>query len=78
MKTVRRAPVLLAVMLGLVLSVVSGCQTWDPETGMTLPSPKYLRHPPQYIPPSPPFPLQNEVDNLEQAYIDANGGIFQP
>ena len=51
--------------LGLVLT--SGCQTWVPEIGMTLPSPNYLRHPPQYIPPSPDYPLSRELASLEAA-----------
>jgi hypothetical protein len=29
--------------------------------GMTLPSPHYLAHPPQYMPPSPAFPLTREL-----------------
>lgn len=44
-----------------------GCQTWVPEAGLTLPSPWYLKHQPQYIPPSPPFPLPKELANLEDA-----------
>jgi hypothetical protein len=31
------------------------------EAGMTLPSPRYLEHPPQYFAPSPPFPLPREL-----------------
>src|SRR4051794_16486820 len=52
---------------GLVLGLASGCQTWVPEIGMTLPSPNYLLHQPQYIPPSPPYPLSRELASLEQA-----------
>lgn len=51
--------------LGLVWS--AGCQTWVPEAGLTLPSPNYLQHQPQYIPPSPPFPLTNELTGIEEA-----------
>ncbi len=47
--------------LGLILATLSGCQTWVPSTGQTLPSPRYLEHPPQYLPPSPPFPLEREL-----------------
>ena len=52
---------------GLLLGLASGCQTWVPEIGMTLPSPDYLKHQPQYIPPSPPYPLPRELDSLEEA-----------
>lgn len=53
--------------VGLGLSMSTGCQTWVPEAGLTLPSQDYLKHPPQYIPPSPPFPLQRELEGLEEA-----------
>jgi hypothetical protein len=46
--------------LGLSLVVSTGCQTW--VGGMTLPSPHYLEHPPQYFPPDPDFPLQRELN----------------
>ncbi len=50
----------------LVLEVTGlGCQT--EVTGMTLPSPRYLQHAPQYIPPSPPFPLPRELASMEAA-----------
>jgi hypothetical protein len=45
--------------LGLMLANLTGCQTW--VAGMTLPSGRYLQHPPQYFPPSPPFPLSREL-----------------
>jgi hypothetical protein len=49
--------------LGLALAAGSGCQT---QVGtMTLPSPRYLNHPPQYIPPSPAFPLSRELASQE-------------
>ncbi|HTU89282.1 MAG TPA: hypothetical protein VMF69_04220 [Gemmataceae bacterium] len=51
--------------LGAALLALSGCQTW--MAGMTLPSPRYLQHPPQYIPPSPPFPLPRELASQEAA-----------
>ncbi|MBI3822486.1 MAG: hypothetical protein HY289_07380, partial [Planctomycetes bacterium] len=41
--------------------------TWQPEAGLTLPSPHYLRHPPQYFPPSMPSPLPKELRALEEA-----------
>src|SRR6516164_2654211 len=39
--------------------VLPGCQTWTQKR--TLPSPRYLEHPPQYIPPSPSNPLPKET-----------------
>ena len=54
-------------MMGLFLGLSAGCQTWVPETGQTLPSPNYLDHPPQYIPPSPSYPLPRELKSLEDA-----------
>ena len=45
--------------LACLLAAATGCQTW--VAGMTLPSGHYLEHPPQYIPPSPPFPLTREL-----------------
>src|SRR5215469_10207785 len=43
--------------LGLALAAGSGCQTYVPSTGLTLPTGWYL----QYFPPSPPFPLPREL-----------------
>lgn len=63
--TTRTHTMVSAVLLAL--SVVSGCQTHNLETGLTLPSGHYLRHPPQYFPPSPPFPLSKELETLEEA-----------
>src|SRR5689334_23954834 len=55
------------ISAGFVLAALTtaGCQTWVPAIGMTLPSPRYLQHPPQYIPPSPPFPLPRELSAQE-------------
>jgi hypothetical protein len=52
--------------LGLGLAALSGCQT--NVAGMTLPSPHYLEHPPQYIPPSSPYPLPRELASQEATY----------
>ena len=38
---------------------LTGCQTWI--GGMTLPSPRYLEHYPQYFAPDPSFPLPREL-----------------
>jgi hypothetical protein len=65
MNMMRRWQCLTTVGLGLVLATLSGCQTWVPGAGITLPSPHYLEHPPQYIAPSPPFPLTRELANQE-------------
>jgi hypothetical protein len=67
MKTNRRAGGLLSVAIGLGLALTTGCQTWFPEAGLTLPTGHYLRHVPQYIPPSPDFPLSRELATLEEA-----------
>ena len=40
---------------------------WMPQMGQTLPSPNYLDHPPQYIPPTPPYPLPKEMKALLEA-----------
>lgn len=64
---------LVGLSFGFGLALVSGCQTWVPEAGLTLPTGHYLRHPPQYIPPSPPFPLAKELATLEEAAAQQNG-----
>jgi len=67
MKIKSQQPGTLVVGLGLLLTALGGCQTYMPETSLTLPSPFYLQHPPQYIAPSPPFPLPGELAHLEDA-----------
>ena len=67
MKNLRQSLGKWSVGLVMVLSLASGCQTWVPEAGMTLPSQDYLRHFPQYTPPSPPYPLTRELNALEKA-----------
>lgn len=64
----KRWPALLAG-LGLSLTFLSGCQTWT--SGMTLPSGRYLEHPAQYFPPSPPFPLPRELAAQERIAAEA-------
>jgi hypothetical protein len=65
-------------VLGLALTGIAGCQTWVPEAGVTVPSPHYLRHRPQYIPPSPPFPLSRELSSLEEAAAQQNAVAPRP
>ena len=57
----------LLLFAGMTLAVLSGCQTWVREAGLTLPSPYYLKHFPQYTPPSEPYPLPKELQSLEEA-----------
>ncbi|HZT81655.1 MAG TPA: hypothetical protein VFA26_15620 [Gemmataceae bacterium] len=63
MKITRRWQVGCLAGLGLALAAMTGCQTWT--SGMTLPSGRYLQHPPQYFPPSPAFPLTRELAAME-------------
>jgi hypothetical protein len=66
-------------LLGIgVLAAVAGCQTWHTEAGLTLPSGHYLEHPPQFIPPSPEFPLPKEMMTLKKATDAAAGGPAAP
>ena len=65
MRTLGRNAMIL--FTGLCLAFLSGCQTWVTEAGITLPSPHYLRHAPQYFPPSPPYPLPRELNSIEEA-----------
>ena len=67
MKTISRRRGVLTASLGLFLAGLGGCQTYVPGTSQTLPSPWYLQHPPQFIPPTPPFPLPRELAHLEDA-----------
>jgi hypothetical protein len=50
---------------GVGLAVLSGCQTYNAESNLTLPTAHYLGHVPQYMPPSPPYPLTKETKSLE-------------
>ena len=45
---------------------------------MTLPSPHYLEHPPQYFPPSPPYPLPRELASQEATYAAPVPGAVPP
>ena len=67
MKRPPRGRNLKGAVLGLTLAVLSGCQTYVLETGQTLPTGFYLNHLPQYIPPSPQYPLAREHAALQDA-----------
>jgi hypothetical protein len=73
MKTMRRWQWACTASFGLAAALSAGCQTWTYSSGMTLPSGRYLQHPPQYIPPSPVFPLQRELATQET--IAAESGL---
>lgn len=65
----------LAFLAGLGSAVMAstGCQTW--VGGMTLPSGRYLDHPPQYFPQDPMFPLEREMATME-AYDSLAPGVI--
>lgn len=68
----------VAAIGGLALA---GCQTYPAGFGgMTLPSPHYLKHYPQYLPPDPPFPLQRELDSMQGPEVLRPGapGVVPP
>jgi len=50
--------------LAMLIVVATGCQT--NMGGMTLPSGRYLEHPPQYFPEDPDFPLEKELASQER------------
>lgn len=68
-------PLALAAFAAITLS---GCQTYF--GGMTLPSPHYLKHSPQYFPPDPTFPLQREADSMTapEATARTSGAVGAP
>ncbi len=73
MKRSRRRHGLVALGLGWALAAGAGCQTWVPGAALTLPSPRYLEHPPQYIPPSPAFPHSRELASQEATWTQPSG-----
>jgi hypothetical protein len=78
MKTIRQWPTWGVAGVGLLLAALSGCQTYVPGASLTLPSGRYLEHPPQYIPESPPFPLPRELARQEEAAAVPPAGILPP
>jgi hypothetical protein len=71
-RTQRRSRWWLA-FLGLAAAMLSGCQTW--VAGMTLPSPHYLEHSPQFFPPSPPYPHSRELAFQERIAAAPEPGV---
>jgi hypothetical protein len=71
-----RFPRWLAVLLLSSCLGGAGCQTW--VSGMSLPSGRYLEHPPQYFPPSPAFPLPKELAYQERVWTAPPGGPATP
>jgi hypothetical protein len=69
MKDLRRWLCRSVALAGLALTTLSGCQTYVIETGQTLPTGWYLNHYPQYIPPTPDYPLPRELANLQDAAL---------
>src|SRR5947209_8626599 len=67
---IRRVRHLWAAGLVVGLSALAGCQT--NMAGMTLPSGRYLDHPPQYFPPDADFPLTREL-----AYQEEQAGLLR-
>jgi hypothetical protein len=63
MRTNRKWLASVAAFLCVALTSSTGCQTW--YGGMTLPSPRYLEHFPQYFGPDPAFPLPRELASQE-------------
>lgn len=72
----RQSVRLMLAGVAIALGATTGCQTWT--AGMTLPSGRYLEHPPQYFPPSPPFPLSRELATMEKQQAAVNGVPVPP
>ena len=65
--------------LGVAVTAATGCQTYPAGFGgMTLPSPHYLKHYPQYFPPDPPFPLQREQESMQDPELLFGGRAGVP
>ncbi len=65
--------------LGVGVVALAGCQTYPAGFGgMTLPSPHYLKHQPQYFPPDPAFPLQRELNAMQDPEGLSRGGVGGP
>lgn len=71
MRNSLRTHLTAAAGLAIVLGAQTGCQTQI--AGMTLPSPHYLQHPPQYFPKDPDFPLTKELATQQE-----QAGLLKP
>lgn len=69
MTSLRRTVVTLSIV-GSLLGMSAGCQTW--VGGMTLPSPDYLKDKPDYIQPAPLYKHSKELASMERAMAEAN------
>ena len=79
MGTVSRRLAKGTAALGVGMVALAGCQTHPAGFGgMTLPSPHYLKHQPQYFPPDPAFPLQRELNAMQDPEGLARGGVGGP
>lgn len=65
MRTTRQWRSWYAAGLSMALAGLTGCQTWVPTAGLTLPSGHYLQHRVQFFPQSPDFPLTRELATME-------------
>ncbi len=75
MRSMKRRAAGVAAAVGLAALGLPGCQTF--VGGMTLPSPRYLEHYPQYFAPDPSFPLPREQASMEDpdgAFRNGVGG----
>jgi hypothetical protein len=61
--------------LGLAFLGSAGCQTYIPGMSLTLPSPRYLEHPPQYIRPDDDFQLSRELATQEAQNAAAGAAL---
>jgi hypothetical protein len=75
MSVLKKSIVLASLGLSLL---ATGCQTWVPEAGVTLPSGEWLLHPPQFFPPSPPFPLPREMKSMQDYVPQYPPGVNPP
>ncbi len=71
MRKLKLTKLLASTGLAMIVGATTGCQTQI--AGMTLPSPYYLEHPPQYFPQEPDFPLTRELATQE-----AQSGLLSP
>jgi hypothetical protein len=71
MRKSMRIRVLATAGLAVSVAGLTGCQA--NIAGMTLPSPYYMEHPPQYFPQDPDFPLIKELATQQE-----QAGLLKP